>query len=275
MQEDEVCACRPALLLLPAMGVAAGYYRPLVEQLMQRGYAVTLADFSSTAKAKAPTPRGGYAEIVEDRIRTEFRTAAAMTPTGCVVLLGHSLGGQLGLVFAGRFEPDLPVILIGSGSASFDSFAAPRRWFYLIASQVIAGLATVLRSWPGDKLGFGGRQTAHTMRDWASNVRTGHYGSGHATFDYQAALKGFRGPLAVVDIAGDVLAPPLATSRLVESTGAKVMRRTTYSPQRARRKPGAHFTWVRDTPGVVPQITEWLSDPRFTAHCTHENGECQ
>lgn len=261
--EDRVSRWFPALLLVPAMGVAATYYGPLVEELEHRGCAVTFVDCDISSTATGSAGRGGYAELVEDRIRSRFRAAEASVPTGRVVVLGHSLGGQLGLVFAGGFEPEAPVILIGSGSAFFGGFAAPRKWVYLIASQAIAGLAMLLGSWPGERLGFAGRQTKHTMRDWARNVRTGRYRSRGASFDYGIALRRFRGPLAVIDIAGDLLAPPSTTTRLADRTGAAVLRRATYSPRRGRRRPGSHFTWARDVPGVVPQIIEWVSDPGF------------
>lgn len=271
--EDHVSSHSPALLFVPAMGVPATYYRPFVEQLEFRGYPVTFVDCDISSKATGSAGRGGYAEIVEDRIRSRFRVAEASVPTGRVVVLGHSLGGQLGLVFAGGFEPEVPVILIGSGSAFFGGFAAPRKWVYLIVSQAIAGLSVLLGSWPGHRLGFAGRQTKRTMCDWARNVRTGRYGSRNSSFDYGVALRGFRGPLAVINIAGDLLAPPSTTTRLTDRTGAAVLRRATYSPRRARRRPGSHFTWARDVPGVVPQIIEWLSDPDFIAPADHEREE--
>ncbi|WP_277955962.1 alpha/beta fold hydrolase [Agromyces atrinae] len=253
----------PTLLLLPAMGVPPAYYRPLIEQLEGNGYAVIVADFDLQRSSRTSRQSDGYAVLIEERIWGAYRLAEESSPNRPVVLLGHSLGGQLGLVFAGRFAPDAPAILIGCGSAYFRGFAAPRRWVYLLGSQVIAALASVLGFWPGDRLGFGGRQTKRTMLDWARNVRTAQYDSLDASFDYQAALDSFRGPLAVIDLKDDVLASPQATMRLISRTRSTVGPRTTYATARGRRKPGAHFTWARDVPGIVPQIVEWLSEPSF------------
>lgn len=265
-QVDKHVSHLPALLFLPAMGVARAYYGPFVEQLEHLGYPVTVADFDMSTHSGVGAPLDGYAELVERRIRDGIDTASQVTGTGRIVVLGHSLGGQLALIFAGRFAPEVPVILIGSGTAHFRGFPVPRRWLYLIASQVIGGVASILRVWPGDKFGFGGRQTALTMHDWARNVRTGRYRSQDASFDYEAALNSYRGPVAVIDVEGDVFAPPASSTRLTELSSAVVVRRETYVAARGRRKPGAHFTWARDAPGVAPLIVQLLSTPEFTGH---------
>lgn len=239
------------------MGVPAGYYERLAQAWRAQGVSVTQVSLSTDRPTRAS--RDGYAAFVEERIPEAHRRACETSPGSTVVTVGHSLGGQLGLISASRCFPDAPVVLVASGTADHRAFAPPRRQFYLAGSQAIGALATILGRWPGDRLGFGGSQSAATMRDWASNVRTGKYRSRGRSFDYDASLADYRGPLLAIDVTGDLLAPPTARGRLLSKTPSARVDTSTYAPTRGSARPGAHFTWARDLPGVVPEIDAWIA----------------
>ncbi len=258
-RQPSAMAPRGALLLLPAMGVRPSYYARLVEQLTHRGYVVTLADLEPADRSHpARSDSGSYAELIEHRIPAAFAAARRSAPGQRVVLIGHSLGGQLGLISAGRFFPDTPIVLIASGTAYHRAFAPPRRWIYLAGSQAIALASRLIGFWPGDRLGFGGRQATETMQDWARNVRTGRYGSATAAFDYGEALRGYCGNVHVIHVENDRLAPVRATQMLLSQTSC-TSTETTYAADRKTARPGSHFTWARDLPGVAPEIENWIS----------------
>lgn len=258
-QQASAAASRGALVVLPAMGVRPSYYARFVEQLTHRGFVVTLADLEPADRFRsARADLTGYAELIEHRIPAAFAAARQSAPGQPLVVVGHSLGGQLGLISAGRFLPETPAVLIASGTAHHRAFVPPRRWVYLAASQVIALASRVIGFWPGDRLGFGGRQATETMRDWARNVRTGEYGSATATFDYSEALRRYRGNVHVIHVEHDRLAPVRATQMLLSRTSS-TSTESTYAADRRTARPGSHFTWARDLPGVVPEIESWIS----------------
>lgn len=250
----------PAVLVLPAMGVPGTYYQRLVDSLAAHDLDVTVADFTTSGDHDAAQSRRGghgYKVLVEQCIPDAYRKAQARSPDKSVLVVGHSLGGQLGLIAAGRYFPNTPIVLIASGTAHFRAFSGARRGLYLVASQVIALSARLFGFWPGDRIGFGGRQSAATMSDWAFNVRTGGYRSSAASFDYDEALTHFRGSVLAIHVQDDRLAPPDATHRLLAKTRFERVTPAAYSSSRAKSHPGSHFTWVRDLPGVAPQIAEW------------------
>lgn len=253
-------ACRP-MLLLPAMGVAPSYYRTLVEQLARLGFAVTVADLNGS-KSPARPPRG-YVEIVEQLIPAAYQRAQDSAPGEPVVVLGHSLGGQLGLVAAGEHFPHAPFVLVASGVAHWRAFSLLRGIFYLAGSQTIGASARLLGSWPGHRLGFGGRQSAATMLDWARNVRNGEYSSARASFDYADALARFQGEVLAIHVAQDRLAPIAATEALLSRTSTASVTSIDYTASRGEARPGSHFTWAKDLPGVDAEIDAWTS--RITA----------
>lgn len=247
------------LVLLPAMGVPARYYAPLVRGWLEENVAVIQADFlADRVRPDAARERqDGYAALAERCVPAIFGTAPTSFPRAAPVIVGHSLGGQLGLIAAARFAPELPVVLAASGSTGHRSFPGWRRWAGLAGSLAIGLAGRVLGYWPGDRLGFGGLQPAAVMRDWAYTVRTGRYHAATGSFDYETALREFRGDVLAINVEQDVFAPQTATEALLEKVpNARVTRRN-YAASRGTARPGAHFTWVKDEPGLAAIIAQW------------------
>lgn len=94
----------PMLVIWPAMGVPARFYRPFATALREAGLAVVVADLRGTG---ASTPRAsrrsgyGYAELAGD-VGAVLAEVAPVVATRPVVLLGHSLGGQACLLHLAR-----------------------------------------------------------------------------------------------------------------------------------------------------------------------------
>ncbi|MFT4229426.1 MAG: hypothetical protein QM602_03970 [Microbacterium sp.] len=247
------------IVLLPAMGVPARYYDTLAGELLNAGAALARVDFlARRVQADPSRPLDGFAALVEECLPAVFTALREYLPRANAAIVGHSLGGQLGLIAAGRFCPEVPVVLAASGSAWHRAFPGIRRWTYLFGSQAIGGAARALGHWPGDRLGFGGRQPGAVVRDWSRVVRTGRYAAGSGTFDYEAAIADYRGELLAVDVAGDVLAPRTATDALLAKAPRARITRMSYTPSRVTAKPGSHFTWVRDRDGLSAAIIEWV-----------------
>lgn len=247
-----------ALVLLPAMGVPAGYYTPLVDELLGEGIAVVRVDFLAERVRRDPAQSlEGFAALVEGCMPAVLDKVREQVPDAGPVIVGHSLGGQLGLIAAARFAPEIPVVLAASGSAWYRAFDGGRRWRYLVGSQTIRTIARVLGHWPGDLLGFGGRQPEAMVRDWSSVVKTGRYAAATGTFDYEAALANYRGDVLAIDVAQDVLAPSTATDALLAKVPHARVTRHAYAAVRGVAKPGAHFTWVRDHADLASVIVSW------------------
>ena len=247
------------LILLPAMGVPARYYAPLVHAWLQENRAVVQADFLAGPVRPDPAKdeRDGFAALVERCIPAILDTVSGGFPRAAPVIVGHSLGGQLGLIAAARFAPGLPVVLAASGSVWHRDFPGWRRWDSLAGSQAIGLVSRVLGHWPGDRLGFGGRQPAAMMRDWSRAVRTGRYRARTGSFDYESALRAYRGEVLAICVDQDVHAPRAATETLLAKVPNASVTRLNYVASRGPAAPGAHFTWVKDQPGLAAIIAQW------------------
>ena len=86
----------PVVVIWPAMGVRARYYRPFAAALRDAGLAVIVADLRGTGES-TPRPsracRYGYAELAAD-VGAVLDALKPRLDGRRTVLLGHSLGGQ-------------------------------------------------------------------------------------------------------------------------------------------------------------------------------------
>ncbi|MEV8312849.1 alpha/beta fold hydrolase [Streptomyces sp. NPDC059900] len=254
----------PAVLILPAMGTPARYYRAFARQLHAEGLTALTVDMrgqgESTPRVTDPDAADhGYRTIVEqDLVAVIEAIRGELGPEPALYLLGHSMGGQLGLIHAALgIGPGVDgVALVASGSVWFRAYGPLRGPLLLIGELLTAATSTLLGRWPGTRLGFGGNQPKGVMRDWARQGRTGRYSSPGSPHDYEAALRTLDLPVLAVLVEGDTWAPAAALDHLVGKVpGARVTRRQ-YSAKEAGARLD-HFVWTRAGSALAKGVAAW------------------
>jgi predicted alpha/beta hydrolase len=253
----------PVALVVPAMGAPGKFYAPYARRLHAAGLHAAVLDLRGQGES-APRPRrgidAGYRELAEDDLPAAVRAVRAELPGAPVVLAGHSLGGQLALLSAAA-APErsvCAVVLTAAGSVWWRGFGGPLGVRNLAGSQLFAAASTLLGHWPGERLGFGGRQFPGVMRDWARQGRTGSYRLKGSGTDYEAALAGLALPVLAVEVEHDVLAPPGAVRHLLDKLPAAPVDRWTYTDAMAGGKRLDHFRWVRHSDALAAHIAHWI-----------------
>ncbi|CAM5230464.1 hypothetical protein GCM10010329_80190 [Streptomyces spiroverticillatus] len=176
-----------------------------------------------------------------------------------MVLVGHSLGGQLALLSsASGLTGVQAVVLTAAGSVWWRGFGPVRGPLTLVGSQLLAAVATALGHWPGERLGFGGTQSTAVMRDWARQGRTGRYTLRGSDTDYEAALAQLKLPVLAVDVENDSLAPPGAVTHLLQKIPAASVSRWHYTEDLADGHQLDHFRWVRHSDAMSTYIADWI-----------------
>jgi predicted alpha/beta hydrolase len=250
---------RPLVVVWPAMGVPARYYRPFAAGLLSAGLAVAVADLrgtgSSTPRPGRPS-RYGYAELVAD-VGAVLDALKPHTDGRPVLLLGHSLGGQvcaLHLALSGSDSRVDGLVLVAVGLPYWRDYRTGVRTI-LPMTQGINAVSAVLGVWPG--WGFGGRQARGVIRDWAHSARTGRYPALNGV-DVEAALAHVRTPVLAVDVEHDQYTPPSTVDRLCAKMPAAPVEREHYAAAQAGGQLD-HFRWVRAAGPLAGRIAAFAA----------------
>ncbi|MEV0717908.1 alpha/beta fold hydrolase [Asanoa sp. NPDC050611] len=246
----------PVAVVLPAMGVAGRFYRPLAESLVAAGFAVVVADLRGTGDS-TPRPtrasRYGYADLADD-VGAVLDALKADYADRRTVLVGHSLGGQAALLHLAT-TPDAPVDGVALIAAAVPYWRAyPRHGLVVGAYMQAIGLtAAALGVWPGWT--FGGRQARGVIRDWAGSGRTGRFPSIRGV-DTDAAVGAVTTPVLAISIDGDAYTPHEAVDHTAAKLRAAPLRRERIARIEAEGRP-AHFAWARSPAPVTDLIKDW------------------
>ncbi|RKN45537.1 alpha/beta fold hydrolase [Micromonospora endolithica] len=235
----------PVVLIVPAMGVRARYYRPFAAALRDAGLAVAVADLRGTGES-TPTPsrgcRYGYAELVDD-IGAVLAALKPLRDGRRTILLGHSLGGQASVLhLALREGHDVDgLALVAVGLPWWRRYPGLRGYGVLPYTQGIAAVSRLLGVWPG--WGFGGRQARGVIRDWAHTARTGRFPRLDGV-DTEAAVRRIRTPVLAVSVDHDQYTPHATLDHLCAKLVAAPVAREHYTEAQSGARMD-HFTWVR------------------------------
>lgn len=252
------------VLVLPALGVPAHVYAPLLQALgtlpQTRAALVALPAAIGGWRAAWRARRQSYLSALQ-AVEAQVGRLRQADPGARVLLLGHSIGGHLALLALARRTVEIDgLVLVAAGTPHWRAWppgqqARMRRSLELVAA--------VLRLWPwypGDWLGFGGRQPRQLMLDWLVLAHSG-------SFDAMAGLAGIgeqlqqaRGPVLAIDIEGDGLAPPGATRELRALAPRLQVELVAASSERLQRESPArrHNLWPREPQAVLPHLRRWL-----------------
>ncbi|WP_172381798.1 alpha/beta fold hydrolase [Streptomyces sp. MNP-20] len=254
----------PVAVVLPAMGASARFYLPFVRALHKEGLTVVTADQRGHGESVPRVARGvrfGYRELLEEDLPALLETVRRELPDRPVILVGHSLGGQLALLYAATHPADVDAIaLVASGSVWYRGFEGPRALRNLVAGQLFAALATAIGYWPGKRFRFGGTEATGVMRDWARQGRTGDYRPRGSTVDYERALRDLTHPVLAVGVAGDRLAPAGSRRHLLAKVPRCALEEWEYTSEAADGKPIDHFRWVRYHAGLCTRLARWVGE---------------
>lgn len=245
------------LVLLAAMGTPAKYYDRFARALVERGHPVVRVRWRDEDREfPINNPGYGYADLAEIDAPAAISWAREEFGDDPIVL-GHSLGGQIASISAAGSGPLTGIALIASGTNYWRGSGF--RWGLGVgAVSVIAPLIVrIFGYWPGGRLGFGGRQSATVIRDWARLGRTGRFAPEHAKSDLEGQLKNFSGPVLSLTISGDIYVSKGATESLLTKLSSAQIERHRWSPD--ERSHRGHFGWTRAESEPAEIIHEWAT----------------
>ena len=240
-------------IVVPAMGTTASFYEPFAEVLTTRGFSVLLPELPGTG-VSLPRPSRkinyGYRDLVETYLPEVVKSAKQVARGAPVILIGHSLGSQIGTmaVASGTIKIDALVTIAG-GNIHYRNWDGAGAVKVLFASALFSSLTRLFGYLPGQYVGFGGPQARTLIREWSKIIRTG-------SFSHIAGVSAYSGgtPMLAIGIEGDTFAPERSVSTLAGILDGDVE----MMPKTWKGNP--HSSWARNPGETVSRIVEWLAN---------------
>ncbi|NMD55442.1 MULTISPECIES: alpha/beta fold hydrolase [Tsukamurella] len=241
----------PVLMIWPGVNVPAGYFDDFGRGLIDAGFNAVVAEHRGQGDSR---PRGaagthGFQDVVVEDYPAVSALARQKFPGAPRILLGHSLGGLMGAMYAARARRNLAgVILIacGTGYYKLDGLSGAAR---RIGTSVAARAAARRGHWSGpDGLG---EVPKGIVRDFDHLVQTGDFNVDGADVDYEARLAGTRTPVLTVAIAGDEL--------VSEKQSRFVGEKFPSADHRRIEEPLGHNQWILSPGAVIPALSGWIA----------------
>lgn len=253
----------PVIVVMPAMGVAASFYRPLAQAFNRRGSVVVTADLRGVGESSLRASRTtdfGYFELIHRDWLSVLQAVRAEYAAHPRYVLGHSLGGQISALHLATHESDVSgLILVASGRMHYKAFSRPLKT--LVTSHIAWGIAEVIGHMPGKKLGFAGREARQVMRDWTRSIRTGRYllTEGGKQVDYTDRIKQVRCPVLAVSFADDEFAPRASVQGLCDLFEPSVVEHRSIMPNELGCTTLGHFNWVKHSDRLSNELVPWIA----------------
>lgn len=260
----------PVVVCTPAMGVRAAFYEPLALNLCRNGLNVVTTDLRGLGESSVRVGRGtdfGYHDMLTHDWPAVVEAAGNRFSRDRIFLLGHSLGGQLNVLYASLCQDKVDgMILVASCSVFYRGWRFPGNYGIWLGTQAASGLAAMLGFFPGRRIGFGGTAARTVIRDWARNARTGRYALTNSPHDFEARLKSLQRPVLAVSISGDGFAPPRALDNLCRKFPDAPITRWHVHPDELEPEGLDHFGWVRHSAPIAARIGAWVGDVAGRMH---------
>ncbi|ADG80257.1 Alpha/beta hydrolase fold protein OS=Tsukamurella paurometabola (strain ATCC 8368 / DSM / CCUG 35730 / CIP 100753 / JCM 10117 / KCTC 9821 / NBRC 16120 /NCIMB 702349 / NCTC 13040) OX=521096 GN=Tpau_3679 PE=4 SV=1 [Tsukamurella paurometabola] len=242
----------PCLMIWPGVNVPAGYFDDLGRALVDAGYNAVVSELrgQGDSRPRGATGAHGFQDVVVEDYPAVSALVKQKFPDAKRILLGHSLGGLMGTMYAARARRNLAgVILIacGTGYYKLDGLSGAAR---RIGTSVAARAAARRGHWSGpDGLG---EVPKGIVRDFDHLVQTGDFNVDGADVDYEARLAGTRTPVLTLAVAGDELVSDRQSRYVGEKFPAESV-----THERIPDRLG-HNQWIVEPDKVVPVLDRWI-----------------
>ncbi len=248
---DTEGAPRGAVLIAGAMGVKQAFYGDLARWLAAQGWQAMTFDYRGMGESRPPHARRslrGFAADLFDWARDTDAALAALasaTPGVPLLVVGHSLGGQLAGMLQHR-ERIAGLVMLASGSGYWRDNAPPLKrkvhWFWHVMVPIGVALTGYF---PGRRLGAVGdlpRGVVLQWRRWCMDPRY-HVGAEGETLRRQFAS--MRCPVVALSISDDEMMTERGTRVLLDcyENAPRELRRITPGDAGAARI--GHFGFFR------------------------------
>ena len=250
------------LVFYAALGTPSKVYSAFATAMAENGITVCTPDWrgigSSSIRASRKTDFG-YRHLIELDAPKLIAALQTRFPGAQIWLGGHSLGGQLSaLIAAANSESIHGLLPIASGSVFLSCFPPKAQRQIRTIGMITKSIAPLLGCFPGNRIGFGGREAVGVMRDWYRVAGTGRYEPRGSDTDYEKALGELKLPVLSLNFSTDAFAPAAAADYLLAKLSACKCEKWFWTEADTGGIGFDHYSWLKNAPVVVPKLAAWV-----------------
>ncbi|MBN8686157.1 MAG: alpha/beta fold hydrolase [Chitinophagales bacterium] len=197
------------VIIVPATGVLQSFYRPMASFFMRNAISVITFDYSGIGKSLNGSIKNETCRIADwgcSNLEAVIRYTRVNLPHHKIILLGHSIGGQLiGLAPSSVFVDKIILIAAQSGYWKFwKGINRIRMWlnWYLL----VPVFTKVYGYLPAKMISRMEHLPGRVAKEWADWCRNSNYLFGHITVDNLHFSK-IKCKLTSISISDDFFAP--------------------------------------------------------------------
>lgn len=264
--DNSYTASTPVFICLPAMGVPARFYRPLVKSLVKTGYNAVTSDLRGNEKHSVRASRKmnfGYHEMITYDWPAIIKASQEQFPGNPIYLIGHSISGQLSALYLSvNKEPVKGLITIASPSLFFRKFGRGLkvRLMMLMGSQISYLTALIFGYFPGKKIGLGGIEARNVVKDWSFEALTGCFNITNNNNNFEKQLRDIQCPVLAISLDGDPLAPLSAVKYFHRKLKRADVTFLHLTAEDFGLKKHDHFNWIRRSQVIAREVKKWLDN---------------
>ena len=245
-ESDEIGA--PTVILYPAMGVRASYYKDFASRLSSVGIHCITIDWRGYGKSNVRPSRKinhGFQVLINDMNEVVDYTRHTF-PNSKIYLTGHSLGGQIGSLFSVRYFNKIKgLILIAAGTPYYKAWNEFGAWKLKLGGRIFYPVSKLLGYYPGKLFGFGGKESTGVIKDWSYSAINGKYILSGSNFDYEKAMNKAELDVLSISIKKDKLGCKDSVSDLLNRFKKAKIKNIEVSPEDSRIENLNHFNWAK------------------------------
>lgn len=247
------------VILLPAMGVRASFYRTLANSLMDfdlTSYVMEYRGLGDSSLRAGWRTDFGYKQHQED-VAALIARVKQDCPGRPIYIAGHSMGGHFAVMTAG-LDPDSfdGIIMLASGTP----------WYKIYEGNTASKIKMLLRLmplllllgyFPGKKIGFAGREARSLMRDWQNLAQDNHFKVKGITNTLEQKIAAYSGEVLCLCFERDDLATRKASTTLLDKMPQAQVTHHILSDEDINGE-ATHFGWAKTPHRVSQCIREWV-----------------
>lgn len=251
------------VLVLPALGTRASYYERFGAALAGQGLRVALFEPRGHGESALRPARGcdwGFREWLINDMPAAIAYLRERDPGAPLYLCGHSIGGHLSVALSALAPESFDgIALIACGSPHFELYDKKTQRQIRFLTRLMPALHLAYGYFPGDRVGFAGREARTFMRDWRVLARENRYAAEGIDQDLQPGIAAYGGPVLTVRMNEDSMASESAVAAVSEKLeSARHSGHVLGAEELGGR--ADHYGWCKSPGAVARLVAGWVGE---------------